>query len=115
MDGRGHPTNGPRTNQGHSIGRWDGDVLVVDTTLFENHGYGNGSGIPTGARKHMVERYSLTDGGTTVTIDYVLQDPEYLTWPVRGSRQWRYTPELKFLPNRCDLANAQRYVRETAN
>ena len=115
MDGRGHPTNAPRTNQGHSIGRWEGTVLVVDTTLFEDHGYGNGSGIPSGARKHMVERYSLTDGGTTVTIDYVLEDPDYLTGPVRGSRQWRYTPELKFLPNRCDLANAQRYVKETAN
>jgi len=111
MDGRGHPENGPRTNQGHSIGRWDGDVLVVDTTLFEDHGYGNGSGIPNGAQKHMVERYALTDGGTTLTIDYALEDPEYLTGPVTDTRQWRYTPHLALLPNVCDLEVAQRSIR----
>ena len=41
MDGRGHPANGVRSNQGHSIGRWDDDVLVVDTALFEDHRTGN--------------------------------------------------------------------------
>ena len=36
MDGREHPADGERTIQGHSIGWWegDGDVLVIDTTLF---------------------------------------------------------------------------------
>jgi hypothetical protein len=37
LDGREHPADGPRTNQGHSIGRWEDDVLVVDTTLFADH------------------------------------------------------------------------------
>ena len=110
MDGRGHPANGPRTNQGHSIGRWDGNVLVVDTTLFEDHGYGNGSGIPSGAGKHIVERYALTDGGATITIDYVLEDAEYLSAPAKDTRQWRYTPHLTLLPNKCDLADARRYI-----
>jgi hypothetical protein len=110
LDGRGHPDNGSRTNQGHSIGRWDGDVLVVDTTLFADHGFGNGSGIPSGAQKHIVERYALTDGGTTITIDYVLEDPEYLAEPFRDTRKWRYTPHLELLPNRCDLETARRYI-----
>ncbi len=34
MDGRGHPENGERSNQGHSIGFWEEEILVVDTTLF---------------------------------------------------------------------------------
>jgi hypothetical protein len=111
MDGRGHPTDGPRTNQGHSIGRWDGDVLVVDTTQFEDHAFGNGSGIPSGAGKHIVERYALTDGGATITIDYVLEDAEYLAAPFKDTRKWRYTPHLELLPNRCDLEDARRYTR----
>lgn len=111
MDGRGHPPNGGRSNQGHSIGHWDGDTLVVDTALFADHAFGNGSGIPSGARKRIVERYSLDDGGQTLTIDYVLEDPEFLTEPVHGSRSWRYTPELAFIPNRCDLETARRYAR----
>jgi len=110
MDGRGHPSAGPRTNQGHSIGHWDGDTLVVDTTLFADHGFGNGSGIPSGAQKHIVERYSLNDDQTTLTIDYVLEDPEYLREPVRGSRTWRFAPGLEFIPNRCDADNARRYT-----
>lgn len=112
MDGRSHPEEGRRTNQGHSIGRFDGEVLVVDTVLFDDHAFGNGSGIPNGARKHMVERYSLTDNGTMLTIDYVLEDPEYLAEAVTDTRQWRYAPELELLPNQCDLENARRYVED---
>ena len=109
MDGRGHPVEGQRTNQGHSIGHWEGDVLVVDTTLFEDHGFGNGSGIPSGAGKHIVERYTLSNEGTTLTIEYVLEDPEYLSEPVTDTRQWRYAPQLELLPNECDLDIARRY------
>jgi hypothetical protein len=111
MDGRGHPLDGERTNQGHSIGRWEGDTLVVDTTLFADHAFGNGSGIPSGAQKRIVERYSLDDDGQTLTIVYVLEDPEFLAEPVHGSRSWRYTPELAFIPNQCDLETARRYAR----
>lgn len=110
MDGRGHPSGGPRTNQGHSIGHWDGGTLVVDTTLFADHGFGNGSGIPSGAQKHIVERYSVNADQATLTIDYVLEDPEHLREPVRGSRMWRFAPGLEFIPNRCDPANARRYT-----
>jgi len=110
MDGRPHPSNGPRTNQGHSVGHWEDDALVVDTTLFEDHAFGNGSGIPSGAQKHVVERYHLTDGGTTVTIDYTLEDPEFLSEPVTDSRKWRYTPHLELIDNECDLETAQRYT-----
>lgn len=108
MDGREHPANGPRTNQGHSIGHWEDGDLVVDTTLFEDHGYGNGSGIPSGAQKHIVERYALGDDGRTLSISYVLEDPEYLAAPVTDTRQWRYTPHLELQPNVCDLETARR-------
>ena len=37
MDGRAHPDSDERSIQGHSIGRWEGDVLVVDTTNFAEH------------------------------------------------------------------------------
>ena len=110
MDGREHPAGSPRTNQGHSIGYWEGSTLVVDTTLFDDHRFGNGSGIPSGAQKHIVERYSLDTDGRTLTISYVLTDPEFLAEPVEGSRSWRHTPGLEFLPNRCDLETARRYV-----
>ena len=37
LDGRAHPNDGERSNQGHSIGWWVGETLVVDTALFADH------------------------------------------------------------------------------
>ncbi len=94
MDGRDHPPDGERTAQGHSIGRWEGGALVVDTRLFADNPWGIGEGIPSGARKHVVERYSLAEGGTRITAEWELFDPEYMRAPFRDSRQWKYAPDL---------------------
>ena len=80
MDGRVPPL-GERRRQGHSVGRWEGDVLVVETTSFADDAWGTARGIPSGPRKRVVERYRLTDGGETLTVDFTLEDPEYLTEP----------------------------------
>ena len=109
MDGRAPPV-GPRSLQGHSIGRWDGDVLVVETTNFADQPWGVARGIPSGPGKRVVERYRLTDGGETLTVSYTIEDPEYLTQAFAGEEQWRYAPKLKLLPNTCDLEAAQKYL-----
>ena len=110
MDGRAHPPESERTPQGHSVGRWEGDELVVETTNFADNVWGTARGIPSGPGKRVVERYRLTDGGETLTIDFTIEDPEYLTEPFAGSDQWRYVPDLTLLPNRCDLDIARRYI-----
>jgi hypothetical protein len=38
------------SNQGHSIGKWEGKSLVVDTTHFAYHGIGHGYGVPSGSQ-----------------------------------------------------------------
>jgi len=112
MDGRPHPENLELSNQGHSIGWWEGRVLVVDTVGFEEHRWGNGRGIPSGPERHSVERYTLSDDGTTVRLDYVIEDPEYLTEPVTGTINWRHAPHLALLPYNCDPAVSRRFVAE---
>jgi hypothetical protein len=92
MDGRTHPPADQRFQQGHSTGRWEGDMLVVETTNFTDNAWGTARGIPSGAQKHVVELYQLTDSGATLTIDFTLADPEYLTAPIAGSEKWRYVP-----------------------
>ena len=80
------------TWQGHSIGRWDGDTLVVDTvgfndlTWFDNYGHLHSN------RMHVVERFTRTDLGhlaVVVTVD----DPGAYSKPFT----LRYTAEL--MPN----------------
>ena len=58
MDGRSHPDSSQRFDRGHSIGRWEGDTLVVDTANFADHRSPYQIGVPSGAQKHVVERYT---------------------------------------------------------
>lgn len=109
MDGRGHPPNLQRTNQGHSIGRWEGDVLVVDTVGFTDSRNGNRNGVPGGAQKHTIERFSISDDRTRMNIEYWVEDPEYLVEPMQGTMFWDYAPDREFLPFDCDPENARLY------
>lgn len=110
MDGRGHPENGERSLHGHSIGHWEDDVLVVDTALFADYRTGNLEGIPSGALKHVVERYYLSPDRTQLIVEYVGEDPEYLATPITGTLSRNYAPERELLPFECDLENAGRYL-----
>ena len=122
MDGRGHPREGVRTNQGHSIGRWEDGALVVDTTLFAEHRLGNSQGLsfaprlantqglPSGPRKRVVERYQLSQDGTRLLINFVLEDPDYLAEPLTISTEWDFAPTLQLLRFGCDPEQAQRFL-----
>jgi hypothetical protein len=99
----------PLSIQGHSIGRWEGKSLVIDTTHFADHAMGNAYGLPSGARKHLVERLT-PDGKGTLTYHFELSDPEYLAAPVVGELQWVARPNLTYAALKCDLENARRYL-----
>lgn len=102
----------PVSLQGHSIGRWEGDVLVIDTARFADHRVGNAMGLPSGAGKHLVERLRLNPDGTSLTYAFELEDPEYLTAPVTGAVQWSYQPEATYSPTECDRDNARRFFTD---
>jgi hypothetical protein len=107
-----HPSDIELTNQGHSIGRWEGDVLVVDTVAIADHRWGTARGVPSGADRHVVERYTLSEDGKMVTIDYVVEDPEYLTEAISGTIRWNHTPNLEWVTYDCDPEVAQRFLAE---
>lgn len=100
----------PFTHQGHSIGWWEGDALVVDTARFSDHRSGHARGVPSGSQKHLIERFQLDPQGTSLTYRFDLRDPEYLATPVTGEVQYAYRPDLEFAPVDCDLENARRFV-----
>jgi hypothetical protein len=110
MDGRGHPTNGERTNQGHSIGQWSGDVLVVDTALFADHPAGMRPGIASGSDKHVVERFALSEDRTQLLIDFTVEDPKYLAAPMTGSMVWDFAPDSALLSFDCEPENARQFA-----
>jgi hypothetical protein len=100
----------PLGYQGHSIGRWEDGVLVVDTTRFADHRSGNAFGLPSGSQKHLIERFVLSPDNTRFTYTFTLEDPEYLSEPVTVTLEFRYRPDLPFESIPCNLESARRYL-----
>jgi hypothetical protein len=72
MDGRTHPENPTPSWFGHSIGRWDGDTLVIDTIGYNDKFWMTREGLPHTTSLHTVERLTRVDFATLryeVTID----------------------------------------------
>ena len=86
MDRQSHVSSIIRLWMGDSIGRWDGDTLVVDTTNFNDAGgfYGDAGGNFGWDRNlHLVERFSLLDAGT-LRYRFDVDDPSAFTRPWSG-------------------------------
>jgi hypothetical protein len=70
-----HPAKIAPSRAGHSIGRWDGDTLVVDTIGFLP---GSIAGtLPHSSKLHVIERFTLNQATLELTRDIVVEDPEY--------------------------------------
>jgi hypothetical protein len=110
MDGRQHPAPSQRFATGHSIGRWEGETLVVDTTNFADHRSPYQIGVPSGGQKHVVERYRLTKDGTHVDLEFTLEDPEYLAKPMTHRRQLIHSPHLDMFLAECDPKATSRFL-----
>ena len=78
-----HPANVAPSYAGHSIGRWEGDELVVDTIGFEPGVIA--PPVRHSDQLHVVERFSLDPKTTTLTRRYVAEDPVYFTDRYIGS------------------------------
>ena len=90
---------------------WLCATLVVDTASFAPHRLGNGAGLPSGERKHLVERFAVNAQGG-ITYSFELEDAEYLQAPVSGSADWLYRPDVEFVATPCDRTNARRFLAE---
>jgi hypothetical protein len=78
-----HPANLTPSRAGHSIGRWENDVLIVDTV-----GFAPGVLAPPvqhTEQLHVVERFSLDAAGTALLRSYTADDPVYFASTYSGS------------------------------
>ncbi len=110
MDGRPHPENGERTLHGHSIGWWEGDTLVVDAVNFSDHRSPYQNGIPSGAQKHVVEKYRLSEDGHRIIVDLMLEDPEFIAEPLITTMEWIYSPDAQMVAWNCDEESTKTFL-----
>lgn len=101
MDGRTPPANLKPTRLGHSVGRWEGDTLVIEST-------GISANLTNWSTKHsdrlrIVERFTRSSDGTLL-LTATLEDPGSLREPVVVKRIWRWAPEIKIAPYQdCEI------------
>lgn len=76
MDGRGHlpAADLDPTWYGHSIGRWDGETLVIDTVGFNDKFWFDYLGHPHTEQLHTIERLTRSDKGN-ITMEVTIEDP----------------------------------------
>jgi hypothetical protein len=95
-DGRSLPNNDPQPWwYGYSIGKWDGDTLVVETTGFRDDVWLDIWGSPLTSTGKMTERYRRVNYGT-LQIDITVEDPKAYTkpWTVRVNQRLMVDQEL---------------------
>ena len=86
MGATGYPDEVAPSTLGHSIGRWDGEVLVIETARFEPGVLlPNGAGILNSPELVFTERLSVNEEGDLL-VDWTAQDPVHFTGPVTGQR-----------------------------
>ena len=107
-DGRRHlPADAPHSKMGHSIGWWEGEGLVVDTTHLAASTITN-NGLDYSENVHMVERYRLTDGGKALEASQWFEDAE--TLENNGARYIRWERGNDYVrPYECDPSFALEY------
>ena len=110
LDGRKHPPASETFLHGHSVGRWEGNTLVVETTNFKEHPMGLSMSLPSSTQKRLTERFRVAQDGKGLIYSGVIEDPVYLTGPVEWSGQWLYRPNMPHSNEKCDLEVARKFL-----
>jgi hypothetical protein len=90
LDGRSHsdPDLVVPSYNGESIGRWEGDTLVVHSKYFEIDNHYIDLGIPISEQFELVERITLTNGGKAMQVEYILTDPQMWEGEWRSTKRY---------------------------
>lgn len=103
-DGRPHPKDLEPTWNGHSIGHWEGDTLVVDTVGFNDKTMLDTEGHPHSPDLHVVERLMRTDA-MHIAYEITVTDPQAYAQPWTNKRTFTLRPEWELMEYNCNENN----------
>jgi hypothetical protein len=104
MDGRTHPEKLDASYYGHSIGWWEGDTLVVETTGFNERFWLDRRGLPHTTQMRTLERFTRLNSAQ-VAYEITVDDPGAYTAPWTGKFNLRWEGGTELFEYVCQQAN----------
>lgn len=108
MDGKPVPANTPHTYNGYSVGRWEGDTLVIETTHRNAKTVIDQTNLSHGDKLKITERFTkFTDkyGGMNFRDEMTIEDPDYYTRPWKTERIFNWRSDVKLMEYVCEENN----------
>ncbi|HEX4997598.1 MAG TPA: hypothetical protein VFY29_05205 [Terriglobia bacterium] len=106
MDGRQPPDYFPPGRMGYSLGRWEGNDLVIETTHLEE-GLLDGAGLRQYGDVSVVERYRTLDDGHALEAEVMITAPETFTAAWTRRFTWERDPKGIVYESVCDPADSR--------
>lgn len=105
-----HDKKNTPSTLGFSVARFEDDELVVETTDFTADKWGTHTGIDSSEQKHLIERFSLADGGMHLLAEITVSDPVYLSEPVTFVHRWKKLADREVIQAPCTMEAARLYL-----
>jgi hypothetical protein len=99
-DGRKLPVDPSPAWQGYSVGRWEGDTLVIDTAGFNDRGWLDARGTGHSDEMRVEERFRRRDYGH-LELTITVTDPKIFTRPIRFSVVEELLPDTDLFEHYC--------------
>ncbi len=101
-DGRPHIGKNIKLTNGDSVGRWEGNTLVVDVTNLNGYNWLDDSGNFYSDATHVIERMTMIDPNT-IHFEGTIDDPKTYTkpWKIVWPMVRETDPEFEFLEEAC--------------
>ena len=106
LDGRELPKDPNPSWMGYSVGRWEGDTLVIDTIGFNEKTRLDTIGHPHSSQLHVVERLTRTDS-MHMAYEVTVTDPKAYTEPFTNQRIFTLKPDWELMEYSCEENNKE--------
>jgi hypothetical protein len=106
IDGGPPPDYLPPVRTGYSVGHWEQDELVIDTTHVES-GLLTGGGVAQYGDASVFERYRLSEDGQTLAAEVTITAPETFVAPWTRHFTWELDPDGMIFDAPCDPADSR--------
>jgi hypothetical protein len=101
LDGRPLPKDPQPTWMGYSVGRWEGDTLVVDSSGFNDQTWLDDGGHPHSEALHVTERFHRRDFGH-MDLQLTVDDSKAYTKPWGAALILNFQPDDELMESICE-------------